>query len=352
MKNGRGLLNHIDSTRNMTADILRAVAIILVTWGHATNALFSGELSYYFPYKLISATFVMPLFMGISGYFAASSLKKESLSVFIKKRVMRILVPCIVWNILGELVNLFIAVLASKPLPNLSIMNIWFLWATFFCNIILLLQYKLCHKKSAWVVSTLVIWGLFMVVPNDIWHMAWVYPFFIIGYGMRSMPRWVAEHKWHIWGGMVLIYFLLLPFYKPEYLVYQSGSNLFAHGNVLEQLFINGFRFVVGVLGCVTISGFVEICLNTVSEGKSIAWLCKIGSLSMEIYVIQTIILEKVFVRMIRMIPPVSDYLLSNLDFTCYIAGPLVTASTVVMCVGIKRICKRWKPLDLFLFGK
>ena len=82
---------------NMTFGILSSLAIIMVVAGHIGYSIMTvGDL---FPYY----SFHVPLFMFISGYFYRDS-EEEHPFLYIKKRVRRLLVPYLIWNLVYGIV--------------------------------------------------------------------------------------------------------------------------------------------------------------------------------------------------------------------------------------------------------
>lgn len=81
----------------MTFGILSALAIIMVVAGHiGYNIMTVGDL---FPYY----SFHVPLFMFISGYFYKESEEEHPL-LYIKKKVRRLLIPYLIWNLVYGLI--------------------------------------------------------------------------------------------------------------------------------------------------------------------------------------------------------------------------------------------------------
>lgn len=77
----------------MTFGILSSLAIIMVVAGHLGYSVMTvGEL---FPYY----AFHVPLFMFISGYFYRESEEEHPL-LYIKKKIYRLLVPYLIWNLI------------------------------------------------------------------------------------------------------------------------------------------------------------------------------------------------------------------------------------------------------------
>ena len=82
---------------NMTFGILSSLAIIMVVAGHIGYSIMTvGDL---FPYY----SFHVPLFMFISGYFYRDS-EEEHPFLYIKKKVRRLLVPYLIWNLVYGIV--------------------------------------------------------------------------------------------------------------------------------------------------------------------------------------------------------------------------------------------------------
>lgn len=83
---------------NMTFCILSALTIMMVVAGHCGYHIMTvGEL---FPYY----SFHVPLFMFISGYFYKDSEEEHPLE-YVKKKVRRLLMPYLVWNLVYGLIS-------------------------------------------------------------------------------------------------------------------------------------------------------------------------------------------------------------------------------------------------------
>ena len=88
-------------TYNMTFGILSGLAIIMVAAGHLGYDVMAvgGLLPYY--------SFHIPLFMFISGYFYKETAEEHPLAYIIRK-VKRLLLPYLVWNLIYGLTALFL----------------------------------------------------------------------------------------------------------------------------------------------------------------------------------------------------------------------------------------------------
>ena len=92
---GKGI---IWQNRDITLDILRGVAILIVVFGHSIQAsLLSNESS--FVWSKVILNFQMPLLFCISGYSAGFSCPCRDTKNFIVKKIKRLLIPYIAWEI-------------------------------------------------------------------------------------------------------------------------------------------------------------------------------------------------------------------------------------------------------------
>lgn len=339
--------------RRQDFDLIKGIVMIFITWGHATNALFSGEIVYYFPIKLITATFAMPIFMWVSGYLSQYALKKRTLSEYLRSRFQRVFIPCILWNILIWAIMAAVKVVLKKgTIDELNIFGIWFLWALFICDILLALQVKLIKNEEAIVISSMIIWILLILIPSDQWYLAWVYPFFVLGYFSTPIIEKFQKYKWSIWLLAVAVYIIVFPFYKDDYLVYYSGSHIWNGMDLIGQLGVDFFRLFIGLLGTIIFAGLCNMYVKVSGDSKLIRMLTCIGRESMGVYVIQILILERMTTMFIRNIEPVKAILQNNYNLTCYIAGPIVTALVICICVIGIRIIRRIPNLSKFLLGE
>ena len=118
-------------------DILKGIAISMVMLGHAI-IVYPIDLNSQYPWCNYMHWFVssahMPLFFVISGFcFGFHDWKS-----YLAKKTKRILVPFIVFSILGVFLNMFLGVFINNPLsPSEALLGIltgssnWFLYTLF-----------------------------------------------------------------------------------------------------------------------------------------------------------------------------------------------------------------------------
>lgn len=84
--------------RMQSMDVLKFVAIFFVLWGHAEQYLLSGDYSDRMVYRHIYS-FHMPLFMMISGFFFAMTVKPKVMENIIGK-ARQLLLPAVCWSVI------------------------------------------------------------------------------------------------------------------------------------------------------------------------------------------------------------------------------------------------------------
>lgn len=333
-------------------DYIKGLVMVLIVWGHVTNALFAGEVTYYFPLKLVTATFAMPMYMWISGIFSFHSLERDGLGAYCRKRLMRILVPCILWNILNWVIVSSAKIVLGRG--NISWPNFfgnWFFWALFICNCLFAIQVKLFNNLKFIIVSSILISIVLVLIPSDRWFLAWVYPFFALGYLTEGEVLKEYNLK-NIWCISIAFYLLLLPFYKDSYLVYSYGSSIWNGNRISSQMLVDMFRFLIGVFGVCMFTGIMQSILKTLKGGywgvKKFVW---IGKNSLEIYVLQALFVETLMQMVVRNVDPLREFLQADYDVTVYLIGVPCTIIFIELCLIIERIMKKSRWIGRYLFG-
>lgn len=139
--------------------------------------------------------------------------------------------------------------------------NFWFLWAVFYCSIIVIIVHKMFKDSTIIYVLGFVIT---FIVP-DVMHLSlykYMYPFFIIGYFFHMHEIGIRNRiKYNISTLFLLgaLYVFLMFFYNYESFIYTSGYTIWG-ANGIQQVTIDLYRLLVGLVG----SLFVMILLYNV----------------------------------------------------------------------------------------
>lgn len=183
------------TTRSKFIDCLKAIAIILVVVGHAMQ-FGSGMHCYIYSdffgnviFKIIYS-FHMPLFMLISGYLFCGSVMRNTIADNIRSRFTTLLVPIMLWSIIPYAIRLVQGNergvwLVVRAYFTTCIGNFWFLWAVFYCSLIVL-AVRRCFGDSVVVYALLAVVMLFTPDFNRLQLYKFMYGYFVVGYMMRK----------------------------------------------------------------------------------------------------------------------------------------------------------------------
>ena len=153
-------------------DILKGIAISMVMLGHAI-IVYPIDLNSQYPWCNYMHWFVssahMPLFFVISGFcFGFHDWKS-----YLAKKTKRILVPFIVFSILGVFLNMFLGVFINNPLsPSEALLGIltgssnWFLYTLFIIFLIFPFIMRAFEDRTA---SLIIICTFFLLQLFNIW---------------------------------------------------------------------------------------------------------------------------------------------------------------------------------------
>lgn len=247
-------------------DILKGIAIILVVLGHSIqfgasteyvqNKLFFEDMTY----KMIYG-FHMPLFMFISGYFYYNSSAKGNTSELCAKIVRSLLIPIIVFSFIAKCLDCHQLSLSNVCCILVhaftsSIMNLWFLWAVILGQIVVLLNQK--YLKDKWWVYVLVIFVLYILPdPFRFAQIKFVLPFFIIGYYCRKNDYinslFGRSNFVQICLLTCLYVFSIVLLYNHDTFVYTTKISLLAASDRWYQLYCDLLRFLIGLLGSISV---------------------------------------------------------------------------------------------------
>lgn len=133
-----GNMSHTFLSRDFT-NTLRGIAILLVIVGHIVTGGFHNR--YFTPLGAIGVT----MFLFLSGYGLTESYKKNGLHGFWKKKLVRILIPYLIW------IPIYHMAIKWSPLGNgdaAFIPRYWFLEYLIICYLVFYLSYRFFPQKA------------------------------------------------------------------------------------------------------------------------------------------------------------------------------------------------------------
>lgn len=301
--------------RELLPDILRGFAIVLVVLGHCIqegsgeqfklDTMYFNDKVYQFIYS-----FHMPLFMLISGYFAWDSMekpreRKEQWSLLVR-RSAALIIPIFAWTcydyirllwIYGTVYPVFqswILFIKNYFLSFLS--NAWFLWAVFWCFLIVFfMHFYFRDSKILYIIGFL----LLFLIPDGLGMGAYKYmmPYFIVAFYYRGwlkqsghnrkfsfMEKWKNKNDWGWIAGLGILFGILFSFYDENSFIYLSGYKLIGK-DIMRQLGIDFYRMLIGFVG----AGFfilVWMKITKLAAGYRFPLLRALGRNSLGIYMI------------------------------------------------------------------
>lgn len=298
--------------RNKTIDIGKGICMFCVIWGHVIQkGLLDVGYEQNAIYKFIYS-FHMPMLMLFSGYFFYSSLKKYSFQELLKRKIMQLVVPIFVWNttyyVLDVLLYNAMDVGAFSVVGYIKYLftGLWFLWAVLFYSIILSFIVKKIENKKHRLLLTVLSFFVLLISPNR-WRLIFEYCFFLIGYNIKSCHIQMKESKisnaFILVGGAIILvvysgWYSFLRMDISTFVVSVASRNISEIGRASLSLL---FAFIISSIGCLTITVFSSTWTKILSESNwllnAIQW---IGRNSLQIYVLQRIVLELCFANILK----------------------------------------------------
>ena len=351
--------------RSITFDYLKLFAIYLVLWGHCIQQLRSYDNPMDSVY-LIIYSFHMPLFMMVSGYFSLSSLDLP-LGMFVKKKAVQLLLPCVTWGLIAYIVrkNLDSPKLSTTTdIIDYAINAFWFLKSLFMCYVLAYI-FKRCRtslmKLNGWpsqclsgtvLLLTLTISQMACFNDYRLWYM---YPCFLLGMMLRRRPNYLSLASC-FWFPIGIVFLAMLVMWNGK--IFSTNSlfiiilkNIvagnFSDYQAIELGGFNLYKLVIGFVGSITFIGLFHHLFQECKDSST--FLCRMGQYTMEVYILQVIILENI----IR-----SHVSLDNMGVLCYdfIFTPMMAFAVLFVCILITKltylVAKDCAILRTILWGK
>ena len=322
-------------------DILKLFAIFLVLWGHCIQYFLSSEPVDEPLYRTIYA-FHMPLFMMISGYFAASSMHIR-LNDFLKKKSVQLLLPCLTWGIL-------ISFLIRPALDSSFIDSLlhsfrggfWFLKSCFICYLIAFLGYRCNLKRGTRIVLTLF---FSQVIPFYQVHL--MYPAFLLGLELNNSPEMMRKLK-SVYPLIVLSFIVLLCSWDKSFWFSPDLKESIINRDPyppLEYGYKRTYRIIIGIAGSLSFFFLFQKLFDKDSIPKFFEICSSWGQYTLGIYILQSYIIEVLLARYLNF-----DHL--NFYLFNFIVAPSISIIILIVCVFIIKVIHKSPVCAFWLLGK
>jgi len=345
--------------RNIKIDILKGFAIILMMIGHITQYSIDGIVDCFNNELFIFIySFHMPLFALISGFLFYKSKDKPLKELFFNKArtlLYPILIIAIIefyaWRFLEAFKGNISPLFSAGWIDNLN--GYWFLWSLFASMFIVIIVEKLIKFKYKSFLYILLI-PLLYFFPNGDYNF-FIYVFFLIGYTFNIYKDKISHIHWlkYLKYCFLIIFPLLFITWKRDFLVYVTGMVPTRLDMLPHQLYCDFFRLIFGLSGTIFIICIVDIILKILNKkSKIIQFLSIIGQKSLQIYIIQRIVIEFLFNLMCKQLYRfnIFFYIYSN----NYILYTFITLSSIICVYSSFKIMKLIDRLNIskYLFGR
>lgn len=278
-------MTQIRTPRNAYLDCIRGFAIILVVLGHeiqtgSGSEFFQTEAFFQDPLFQMIYSFHMPLFIVLSGYLFAASVKNHSFSENIRTRFSKVLIPAAVWACAARLFpwiyNIWLygagnSKVDISSLPGNFVFwvlnDFWFLWSIFYCSIITLLINRYFKDSPVAYITIFV----FLLFSNDFTfaNHKYMFPYFVCAYflGKYDVIKRINQIKLGkyilaiVCIGSGIAWYILLQKFNRDSFIYTTGNSLYKVERwgftFTEQLLRISYRYCIGALGCIFVIGIV-----------------------------------------------------------------------------------------------
>jgi fucose 4-O-acetylase-like acetyltransferase len=354
-------------------DLLKAFGIFCVLWFHSievlNNAIMVPTNEHYFendPLHTFIATFNMPLFFMISGFFFSSSFNLSFKKVLWKKFTV-LIIPNIAWiiilgfsdwgmtflgwsrttprpfSILGQLEAFFI------PEPRA---DLWFFRELFVTEMIVFIFCKIFKKRFAAFIASMLFVLLFDCFGLITRMQRFMLPIFWTGILLKTYHPLFTKYLNKLLISLGILFLVSLYFFDHPHVIYASTfptiinfQQSFAEGTIvldnITNIRVSGIRFLTGVTGSLF---FFALFQRFWKKNAVTTFLSRYGRITIGVYGIQSIFLQRVLGNLV-------DF--SNINMWLYwsVITPIAAVFSFFVCILIVRLIQRNNRLTFFLFG-
>ncbi len=317
--------------RILYLDVTKAIAITLVCIGHSVIIVNLGESSTLLQWI---SSFHMPLFMLLCGYFSLHAFSKDFKTFMISKS-KALLAPAIAFSVIELITCILLGYKDIKAQVYAdAVGGMWFLRTLFMCYVIVYIFKKL-PLPDIWLCILSITIVLFIPHSYSL-YLNYMLMFFWAGYWLRKY-----YNKYEQYRGMVTIISLLFFLFCGRHL----AAEPLTYYIIFNQPQLILWQLTTGLSGSLTVIGVVYyLCKN--NDHGIIQWIAKVGTYTLGIYGVQTIVLTRIFEAFIQIDATNYPYWLGD-----YVITPIVGILSTIICYYITAWLSKYKYTNLILFG-
>lgn len=333
------------NNRNAEVDFYKGLLMLGVIWGHTITALRAGEGSSAWILTFFR-TYDMPFFMLLSGYFLTVSLQKRAWHQVLIRRAGSLLLPLVIWElIIGLCGPLY------ESLRNFF--SLWFLWSLVGCTCIALGIRAVAGRRRilqlTFEVLAVIAMHCFSWIPFNLGYML---PFFFIGGHLKELREAFSQKTVRRFEACATFLFVvMLCFWSGEYNVWNADTYVFA--DLARLLPIALYRGAIGICGCVAMRLLFGMFYKCFPEKVS-SFFTKAGKETMLLYILQSILIEKLLGVAIYMLKDAMggwNPLAVNMRLLAYVLAPAVAVGAMFVLLTCIQALKKIPVLSKLLTG-
>lgn len=319
-------------------DLIKAFLITFVIWGHCIQFLHvpgSELLTSYWESACFKGIYLfhMPLFIFISGYFAAASIRRHGLPT-LSRYACRLMIPAVTYALFHIALCLIVKAPVRHPWEELA--NLWFLVVVFECTCLYFTIRRLRFPYKAaclFLIPSAVAacQQFFPILIPAASHLAYLWPFFLVG--AWAQEGGLSSHDIPKKAG--ILFAAIIPCalcVSPTLFVYNTPL-----GFSLSSLYCALLRTLIAT---VLSLGFLGVgkCVERMASFPLVSGVAKA---TLALYVLHVFFFGVVRVILPRGIPHLHAALV-----------PLIAAVVVLLLYGLYLVLRRIPVLSLLLFGE
>lgn len=328
--------------RNPYWDSAKALLIFLVILGHMVQYMGDGDLGSFWSHPVFKGIYMfhMPLFMLMSGYFAAGSISRRGWGA-LPRYAMRLMIPCAAYGFLRGVPRMAAHGVSVEGIYGCFV-ALWFVVVVmeclFFC--LILMGAKNAAWRSVWCVLPLFASLLsakmgalgYFLFPHA-GQFSYLWPFFLIGVGMKSCGMTEARIRaWHLLA--LPVFAVAYIYFEPTWYVYREPLSFSWHA-----LGVDAFRTLAAVAGCVLFLRLAKYVAPWLGKSRIVLG---IGRATLAIYLLQCLCFDAIATRCGEWI-----------RFRLGTPGCIAAALALLLAIyGFYSLTRRMGPVAFLLYGE
>lgn len=289
----------------------------------------------------------MPLFMALSGFFAANLYKKPFLQV-VKDKTRQLLLPIFSLACIFFIIRYLCKLVGVSE--NLFFLNIhpesgfWFLKSAFICSVI----YYTVSKTNKYYIPILILTLLLSQFFHNWFQLDIMYPCFVFGALINKKLVWLTNHSFKLMLSLGVIFITMLCFYDATFWQVQSFYDASTHQidtyALLNQGYIKIYKLIIGISGTLFFISLFEYLSHRIPTTKFGNRIIKYGSYTLGIYLIHEIFIDIYYYFHFK-IDGLNFYLFN------FVITPILSIIVCLLCIGTIEVIKKNKWANFLLLG-